>query len=106
MINFEDFEKVDLRIGKIVSAEKVAESEKLVKLEVDFGQEKRQVVAGIGKAYNSEELINKTAVFVVNLEPRVMMGLESQAMILAVKDENNLSILVPEKEITLGTRIS
>jgi len=106
MINFEDFEKVDLRIGKIISAEKIAESEKLVKLEVDFGEEKRQVIAGIGKAYSAEELVNKTAVFVVNLEPRVMMGLESQAMILAVKDENNLSILVPEKEITLGTRIS
>ena len=106
MINFEDFEKVDLRIGKIISAEKVEGSDKLLKLEVDFGQEKRQVIAGIGKAYKQEELIDKTAVFVVNLEPRIMMGLESQAMILAVKDENGLSVLVPEKEIALGTKIS
>jgi methionine--tRNA ligase beta chain len=106
MINFEDFEKVDLRIGKIITAEKVEESEKLVKMEVDFGEEKRQVVAGIGKVYQSEELIGKKAVFVVNLEPRVMMGLESQAMILAVKDENNMSVLIPEKEIILGSKIS
>ncbi|MDD5098157.1 MAG: methionine--tRNA ligase subunit beta [Candidatus Pacebacteria bacterium] len=106
MINFEDFEKVDLRIGKILTAEKVEESEKLVKMEVDFGEEKRQVIAGIGKAYYSEELIGKRAVFVVNLEPRIMMGLESQAMILAVKDIDNMSILIPEKEILPGSKIS
>jgi tRNA-binding protein len=106
MINFEDFEKVDLRIGKIISAERVAGSEKLMKLEVEFGEEKRQVVAGIGKTYAPEDLIGKTAVFVINLEPRIMMGIESQAMILAVKDSENLSILVPEKNIASGSKIS
>lgn len=106
IINFEDFEKIDLRAGKIIEAERVENSDKLLKLQIDLGEEKRQILAGIGKVYTPEELINKTVIAIINLEPRMLMGLESQGMVLAVKDNNNLSVLVPEKEITPGSKIS
>ncbi|MCK9446161.1 methionine--tRNA ligase subunit beta [bacterium] len=106
IINFEEFEKADLRAGKVIEAERVEGSDKLLKLQIDLGEEKRQILAGIGKAYTPEELINKTLIVIINLEPRMLMGLESQGMVLAVKDINNLSILVPEKEIVPGSKIS
>jgi methionine--tRNA ligase beta chain len=106
IINFEEFEKIDLRAGKILEAERVEGSDKLLKLQVDLGEEKRQILAGIGKTYTPEELINKTVIVIINLEPRMLMGLESQGMVLAVKDNNNLSVLVPEKEIVPGSKIS
>jgi methionine--tRNA ligase beta chain len=106
MINFEDFEKVDLRLAKIVSVERVEGSDKLLKIEARMGEEARQIIAGIGKSYSPEELVDKTLVIVANLEPRTMMGLESQAMILAVKDENGLSLIVPEKDMASGLKLS
>lgn len=106
VINFEEFEKIDLRAGKILEAERVEGSDKLLKLQIDLGEEKRQILAGIGKTYTPEELINKTVIVIINLEPRMLMGLESQGMVLAVKDNNNLSVLVPEKEIVPGSKIS
>lgn len=106
LINFEEFERIDLRAGKILEAERVENSDKLLKLQIDLGEEKRQILAGIGKVYTPEELINKTVIVIINLEPRVLMGLESQGMVLAVKDNNNLSVLVPEKEIVPGSKIS
>jgi tRNA-binding protein len=106
MINIEDFQKADLRAGKIIDAERVEGSEKLLKLQIDLGEEERQILAGIGKFYNPEDLKDKTVIVVANLEPRMMMGLESQGMVLAVKDDNNLSVLVPEREIAPGSKIS
>jgi len=106
MINFEDFDKADLRVAKIVEAERVEGSDKLLKLQVDLGEEKRQILAGIGKAYTPEELVEKSVVIIVNLEPRMMMGLESQGMVLAVKDSENLSVLIPEKQVVPGSKIS
>ena len=106
MINFEDLEKIDLCLAKIISAEKIEGSDKLLKLQTEIGEEKRQIIAGIGKFYIPEELVNKTIVVVANLEPRTMMGLESQAMLLAVKDESNLSIIIPEKNMASGLKLS
>jgi len=106
IINFEEFEKVDLRAGKVIEVERVEGSDKLLKLQIDLGEEKRQILAGIGKAYTPEDLINKVLIVIINLEPRMLMGLESQGMVLAVKDINNLSILVPDKEIIPGSKIS
>ena len=84
MISFDDFKKVELKVGEIKTAERVEGSDKLLKLTVDFGEEHpRQVVSGIGKTFSPEELIGGQFVFVVNLEPRMIMGLESQAMIVA-----------------------
>ena len=105
-VKFEEFDKMDLRVGKIVEAERIEGSDKLLKLQVDLGEEKRQMLAGIGKAYSPEELINKSVVVIINLEPREMMGMQSQGMVLAVKDNDNLSVLVPEREIAPGSKIS
>jgi methionine--tRNA ligase beta chain len=106
LIKIDEFDKIDLRVGKIIEAEKVEGSDKLLKLQIDLGEEKRQILAGIGKAYNPEELLNKTVAVIINLEPREMMGLESQGMVLAVKDNNSLSVLAPDKDIVPGSKIS
>ena len=106
MINFEDFVKIDLRIGKIIEAEKVEGSSKIIKTTVDLGEEKRQILAGIGKFYPPEVLINKIVIVVANLSPKKIMGMDSEGMILAVKDDNNLSLLGVDKEIKIGSKIS
>jgi tRNA-binding protein len=105
-ISFDNFEKVDLRLAKIISAERVLGSDKLLKLEAKIGEEKRQIIAGIGKFYSPEEMVNKTIVVVANLDPREIVGLESQAMLLAVKDESGLSLIVPQKEMQSGLKLS
>ncbi|HPX51729.1 MAG TPA: methionine--tRNA ligase subunit beta [Candidatus Pacearchaeota archaeon] len=106
MINFEDFVKIDLRVGKIIEVEKVEGSSKIVKTTVDLGEENRQILAGIGKFYPPEELINKIVIVVANLSPKKIMGMDSEGMILAVKDDNNLSLLGVDKEIKIGSKIS
>ena len=106
MISFSDFQKIELKVGRIVAAEKVEGSEKLVKLEVDLGEEKRQLVAGIGKFYQPQELINKEIIVVANLEPKKLMGIESQGMLLAATGEGFISLLQPDKEVPPGTKIS
>lgn len=88
MLSIDDFKKVEMRAGKILSAEKVEGSEKLLKLSVDFGEETpRQVLSGIAKYVQPEDLVGVTCGFVTNLEPRSIMGMESQAMIMAVSGE-------------------
>jgi methionine--tRNA ligase beta chain len=105
IIKFDDFEKIDLRVGKIIEAEKVEKSEKLLKLIVDIGKEKRQLVAGIAKYYKPEDLIGKEIVVVVNLEPKKLMGIESQGMLLAADVNGEPVILIPEKEVLPGTKV-
>jgi len=105
-INFEDFLKVDLRLGKIVEAEKVEGSVKIIKTIIDLGETKKQILAGIGEYYNPEDLINKNVVIVANLSPKKIMGMDSEGMILALKDENNLSLLFTDKDIKIGSRVS
>jgi methionine--tRNA ligase beta chain len=107
MINFEDFKKIDLRIAKIIEAEKVPDSEKLIRLKIDLGPEEgeRQIVAGIQAYYQTEELISREIVVVVNLEPRTIFGLESQGMLLAAKD-NGAVLLEPDKEVKPGSPVS
>ncbi|MBI5410184.1 MAG: methionine--tRNA ligase subunit beta, partial [Nitrospirae bacterium] len=105
LISIEDFAKVQLKIGKVLHAERVEKSNKLIKLQVDTG-EKRQVVAGIGKAYTPEELVGKSIAVVTNLKPAKLMGVESQGMLLAATDSDGvLSILVPEKNVKEGAGI-
>ena len=106
MINFEEFKKIDLRVVKIIKAERVESSEKLIKLEVDGEEEKRQIVAGIGKYYKPEDLVGKEIIMVWNLEPKILFGLESQGMLLAAKNGEEPIILVPEKEAPVGAKIS
>ncbi len=105
-ISFSDFEKLDLRVGKVVEATQIPESKKLIKLLVDFGTEKRQAVAGLLKYYKPEELLGKKCVFLLNLQRRMLAGIESQCMILAAEDEaGNVCVLQPEKDIAEGSKI-
>lgn len=108
MINFEEFKKLDIRVGEILSAEKIPETDKLIKLQVDLGEEKpRQIVAGISEFFQQEqELVGKQITILANLEPRVIKGLESQGMILAVKDDESLGLLIPSIKIKNGSKIS
>ncbi len=105
LIGIEDFAKVQLRVGKIASAERVEKSEKLVKLMVDIGTETRQVVAGIGKHYSPEELTGKSVVIVVNLKPAKLMGIESRGMLLAASSGDVLSVVTPDREIKPGAKV-
>lgn len=122
-MTFDEFKKVDLRVAKIISAEKVPDSEKLLRLEIDCGDPSassgqvstdensikrttRQIVSGIAKAYEPEKLIGREILIVANLEPRILMGLESNGMLLAARDADGLPVLLmPEKEVAAGERV-
>lgn len=107
MISIEDFKKVEIIVGKILSAEKVPETDKLLKLEVDLGEEKpRQIISGISLYFpDCSVLVGKKCLFVANLEPRIIRGLESRGMILAVSAEDGkFSLLEPTGEIPAGAR--
>jgi len=107
MIAFEDFEKIELKTAKVLEANRVEGSEKLIVLILDLAGEKRQIVAGVGKTYNPEDLIGKTIIIVANLEPKALMGIESNGMLLAAHDsKGNPVILIPEKEVDSGGRIT
>lgn len=105
MISIDDFKKVEIRAGKVLSAEKVEGSEKLLKLAVDFAEERpRQVISGIAKFITPEELTGTTCAFVTNLEPREIMGLKSEAMIMAFSTEDGaFSLLKVSENIPLGS---
>jgi len=107
MINIEDFAKIDIRVGKVLSAEKVPETNKLLKLSVDMGEPlPRQIISGISSYFpDCALLVGKKCMFVANLEPRVIRGLESQGMIMAISTEDGkFSLLQPNDEIPVGTR--
>lgn len=107
MISYEDFSKIELKIAEIKEAERIEGSEKLIKLQVDLGDERRQLVAGIGKKYEPSELVGRQIVVVANLEPRKLMEQESQGMLLAAHDEDGGPILLmPDKKAPSGSGIS
>jgi methionine--tRNA ligase beta chain len=103
MISSEDFQKLDIRIGKIISAEKIENSDKLLKLQVDFGLEIRQIVSGIAQYFAPESLVDKEAVFIINIEPRVLRGVESFGMIMAASVDGRPVILHPAEVVPPGT---
>jgi len=105
-IEFDDFMKIDIRLGKILQAEKVEKADKLLKLLVDTGLDTRTIVSGIAEHYTPEQVIGKTVQVLMNLAPRKIRGIESQGMILmAENEENKLSFVVPEKEFDAGSEI-
>jgi methionyl-tRNA synthetase len=104
LIDYEDFAKVDLRVAKIIAAEGVPKSSKLLKLKIDIGEE-RILVAGIAKDYKPEDLIGKQIVVVANLKPTKLMGVESQGMLLAAEMENGLTVLSFDKDAKIGVMI-
>jgi|GEM_PF-130563 len=105
MVTYDDFRKLDIRIGKIVSAEKVAGTDKLLKLNVDIGAGTRQLVAGIAESYEPDLLIGKEVPVLLNLEPRKIRGVESQGMILAADIDGKPVLLHPDEEVRPGSVI-
>jgi methionine--tRNA ligase beta chain len=103
MITYDDFMKLDIRIGTVRAADKVPGADKLIRLEVDLGGELRQVVAGMAHTYAPEEFIGKQVPIVVNLEPRKLRGIESQGMILAVDVNGRPVMLLPDREVPPGS---
>jgi methionyl-tRNA synthetase len=105
-VTFEDFSKLDIRLGIILEAEKVKKADKLLKLLVDTGIDKRIIVSGIAEHYSPEEIVGKTVSVLLNLAPRMIKGIESQGMILmAENEERKLSFMSPEKEFSAGGSI-
>ena len=105
-ISIDDFMKVDLRVAKVLAAEKVPNSKKLMKLSIDVGTEQRTLVAGIAEAYEAEQLVGKTVGVVFNLKPAKLMGIESNGMILAASPEGGKPVLVAfDGDIAPGSRI-
>ncbi len=105
-ISFEEFQKLDLRVGKILEANQIPGSRNLIKMTVDFGAEKRQAVAGLLQWYKPQDLVGKKCAFILNLQRRKLMGVESQCMIFAAEDDKGeVVILQPEKDIAEGSRI-
>ena len=103
MISIEDFSKVEMKTGKVLAAEAIPKSSKLLKLQVDVGGETRQIVSGIAQFYKPEELVGKDVVVLTNLAPAKIFGVESNGMILAAGDA--ASLLMPEKPVKTGTKI-
>lgn len=121
MISYEQFKQSDLRVARIIEAARIEGSDKLLKLKVELGckepghqgacmpehAEFRQIIAGIGKAYEPETIIGKQITIITNLEPRMLMGIESQGMVLAAHGSDGKPVLlVPEKEVPQGSTIS
>ena len=108
LITIEDFQKLDIRIGKVIKAERIPGSKKLLKLEVSIGNEVRQIVAGIAEMYKPEDLIGKKVVVLVNLQPKKIFGIESQGMLLAA-DVNGKPYLLKvdrEDEVPEGSKVT
>jgi methionine--tRNA ligase beta chain len=116
-MTIDEFQKMDLRVGKILAAERIEGSEKLLKLSVDIGEPRsdlrqgfggtRQIISGIARSYAPEDLVGRKVVIIANLDPRMMMGLESQGMILAAHGENGEPIvLTADEQAPAGAKIS
>ena len=105
-ITFDDFKKVEIRMGKITSCEKVLDADKLLKLQVDFGDFQRQIVSGIAMSYAPEEMVGKTLPFIVNLEFRKFKGEESQGMLMATgTGGEDIVLLEPNKDVAPGSEV-
>ncbi len=106
-ITLDEFKKVEARIGKVLAAEAVEGSEKLIKLSLDFGEETpRQILSGIRQWYTPESLVGKQLLFVTNLAPRSMMGLESHGMLMAVDGVDGKPVfLIPETTVEVGSKV-
>ena len=108
MINYEHFAAMEMRVATVTAAERVEGSEKLLKLQLDLGElGARQIVAGVGKAYTPEELVGSQIVIVANLEPRALMGHESNGMLLAARDGEEVPVLLrPQRTVPAGSKIN
>ena len=104
-INFDQFKQVEIRIGKVIECERVEGADKLLKLQVDFGDFQRQIASAIAQHYAPEDLVGKEFPFVVNLEPRTFRGVESQGMLMATGTDEDVVFLEPSKEVPPGSEV-
>ena len=105
-IQYDDFAKLDIRIGKVIAAEMVPDADKLIKCTIDFGEMgQRTIVSGIAEWKKPEELVGKLLPYIVNLAPRVLRGVESQGMLLAASDENGVALISPERDVPPGSKL-
>jgi methionyl-tRNA synthetase len=106
-ISFEEWKKIELKVGKIVEVEDIPNTDKLYKLKIDVGEKKLEVVAGIKKYYKKEELKDKLCIVFVNLKPAVIKGIKSEGMILAAvnKEKDEVCLIQPEKQIEIGSNV-
>lgn len=109
-IQYDDFARLDIRIGTVVAADLVPDTDKLIRCTVDFGEPPvgagiRTIVSGVAQWKKPEELVGKQFPYIVNLAPRVLRGIESQGMLLAASDENGVALLLPERPVPPGTRL-
>ncbi|HDN74494.1 MAG TPA: methionine--tRNA ligase [Archaeoglobus sp.] len=104
-IDLSEFSKMEIRVGKVIEAEKIEGSSELLKLIVDLGHERRQIVAGLATDYKPSQLVGKLVLVLTNLIPKTIMGIKSEGMILATKDEQGLSLIVPDREVKVGSKV-
>ena len=105
MITIEDFGKVDLRVGTVTAAGPHPNADRLVVVQVDLGSEQRQLVAGVRAHYEPQALVGRQVVVVANLQPATLRGVESQGMLLAASDGNQIVLLAPDKPVSPGSRV-
>ena len=107
LITYEDFAKLDLRVAQIIEVEDIAGADKLYKLTINLGTEKRTLCAGIKPYYTKEQLQNKKIIIIANLEPRKLRGIESQGMLLAAQDNNdNVKLLTIDEDMEVGAKVN
>lgn len=105
-INYDDFAKLDIRVGTVLAVEKIENADKLLKCTIDFGElGHRTIVSGIAEWKTPEDLVGKQLPYIVNLAPRMLRGVESQGMLVAASDENGVALLSPEREVPRGTKL-
>jgi methionyl-tRNA synthetase len=105
-ISYEDFAKLDIRIGTVMAVEPVPDTDKLLKCTIDFGEMgTRTIVSGIAQWKTPEDLVGKQLPYIVNLAPRMLRGVESQGMLLAASDDAGVAFLIPERSVSAGTKL-
>ena len=105
-ISYDDFAKLDIRIGTVLAAKPVPETDKLIECTVDFGESgRRTIVSGIAQWKKPEELVSKQLPYIMNLAPRVLRGIESRGMLIAASDEDGVALLFPERAMPPGARL-
>lgn len=105
-ISYDDFAKLDIRVGTVLAVEKIENADKLLKCTIDFGElGTRTIVSGIAEWKQPEDLVGKQLPYIVNLAPRMLRGVESQGMLIAASDENGVALIQPEREVPKGTRL-
>lgn len=105
-ISYDDFAKLDIRVGTILAVEKIEGADKLLKCTIDFGDfGTRTIVSGIAEWKSPEDLVGRQCPYIVNLAPRMLRGVESAGMLIAASDENGVALLHPEREVPRGTQL-